>query len=304
MHLKLRQLEAFRAVMLRGTITAASDSLHVSQPATTRLIADLEESIGFPLFTRFRGRIHPTPEAQTLFREVKRSLVGIEEIALVADEIRSLKSGMLRINAAPALALSFLPRAIAEFLRKHDNVRVSLGNEPSRAVVDTVTNGRCDVGFVILPINHSSTHGQHLLVTRMVCALPVGHRLASREIIFPGDLAGECFVSHPHTLESRLQIDVLFASYGVDRKLHIEADVSFGVCALVGSGLGVSLIDPISALEYGNRGVCFVPFDPAIPTDFSVITPPERPPSSLVKAFIDHVRSFAIGELDPRFVIS
>jgi DNA-binding transcriptional LysR family regulator len=302
--MRVRQLEAFRAVMLWGTVTRAADAIYVSQPAVTRLIGDLEDSVGFALFTRVKGRLHPTAEAQALFKEVERSLIGIEDIARTADEIRSLKGGMLRIDAAPALALSFLPRAIAHFLKTNDNVRISLGNEPSRAVVDMVTSGRCDVGFVILPINHSSTHGQHLLVTRMVCALPDGHRLASRDVIVPADLAGEYFVSHPHTLESRLQIDVLFASYGVERKLQVEADVSFGVCAMVAAGLGVSLVDPISAIEYGQRGVCFVPFDPAIPTDFSVITPPNRPPSPLVTAFVEHVRKFAIQELDPRFVIS
>jgi DNA-binding transcriptional LysR family regulator len=302
--MKIRQLEAFRAVMVWGTVTRAADAIHVSQPAVTRLISDLQESVGFALFTRVRGRVHPTAEAQALFKEVERSLIGIEDIARTADEIRSLKGGMLRIDAAPALALSFLPMAIARFLKTNSNVRISLGNEPSRAVVDMVLSGRCDVGFIILPINHSSTHGERLLMTRMVCALPDGHRLASRQVIVPADLTGEYFVSHPHTLESRLQIDVLFASYGVERKLQVEADVSFGVCAMVAAGLGVSLVDPISALEYGNRGVCFIPFDPAISTDFSVITSPNKPPSPLVTAFIGHVREFAVQELDSRFVIS
>jgi len=64
--MRIRQLEAFRAVMLCQTVTKASEMLHISQPAATRLIADLEESIGFTLFERIRGRLIPTPEAQTL----------------------------------------------------------------------------------------------------------------------------------------------------------------------------------------------------------------------------------------------
>lgn len=303
-NMKIRQLEAFRAVMLWHTVTRAAESLHVSQPAVTRLIADLEESIGFALFSRVRGRLHPTTEAQALYEEVERSLVGIERIARTADEIRSLQRGMLRIAAAPALALSFMPRAIALFLKLHTDIRVSLGNYPSRTVVDTVMEERCDVGFVILSINHLSTHGRRLLSTRMVCALPDGHRLAGHEVILPSDLAGEYFVSHPHALESRLQIDALFASYGIERKLQVETQVSAGVCAMVAAGLGVSLVDPITAMEYGARGVCFLPFEPVMSTDFSVLTPTHRPSSILVTAFIDHVRKFAIQELDPRFMIS
>ena len=302
--MKIRQLEAFRAVMLWHTVTRAAESLHVSQPAVTRLIGDLEDSVGFALFSRVRGRLHPTPEAQALYEEVERSLLGLEHIARTADEIRSLQRGMLRIAAAPALALSFMPRAIAVFLKLHTDIRVSLANYPSRTVVDMVMEERCDVGFVTMSINHLSTHGQCLLSTRMVCALPEGHRLAGRDLILPSDLAGEHFVSYPHAIESRLQIDTLFASYGVERKLQVETQVSAGICAMVAAGLGVSLVEPITAMEYGERGVRFLPFEPVMPTDYSVLTPAHRPSSMLVTAFIEHVREFAIQELDPRFMIS
>lgn len=300
--MKIRQLEAFRAVMLWQTVTRAAESLHISQPAVTRLVADLEDSVGFALFSRVRGRLHPTAEAEALHEEVERSLMGMERIARSAEEIRSLQRGMLRIAAAPALALSFLPRAIASFLREHVDIRVSLANHSSRTVVDMVVGERCDLGFVILPMSHSSTHGEHLLATRMVCVMPDDHRLAGSKVVRPTDLAGESFVSHPHSLESRLHIDALFASYGIERKLQVETQVSAGVCAMVAAGLGVSLIDPISAMEYGNRGLVFLPFEPTMVTDFSVLTPARRPSSMLVNAFVLHVRAFALQELDPRFV--
>src|SRR5437868_6942450 len=100
--MKIRQLEAFRAVMLCQTVTRAAEMLHISQPAATRLIADLEESVGFALFERVRGRLYPTAEAQVLYEEVQRSLVGVERIALAAQDIRELQRGSLQIAAAPA----------------------------------------------------------------------------------------------------------------------------------------------------------------------------------------------------------
>src|SRR5690348_6414912 len=105
--MRLRQLEAFRAVMLCQTVTKASEMLHISQPAATRLIADLEDSIGFDLFDRKRGRLIPTAEAQTLFEEVQQSLLGVERIARTAQEIRHQQRGVLQVAAAPALSLSF-----------------------------------------------------------------------------------------------------------------------------------------------------------------------------------------------------
>jgi DNA-binding transcriptional LysR family regulator len=301
--MKIRQLEAFRAVMVWQTVTRAAEALHVSQPAVTRLIADLEESVGFQLFSRIRGRLHPTAEGEALYEEVERSLVGVERIARTAEEIRSLQRGTLQVASAPALALSFLPRAIASFLETHPEVRISLANHSSRTVLDMVVGERCDVGFVILAMNHLSTHGERLLSTRMVCALPKDHRLAGRALIVPGDLKGERFVSHPRSLATRMQIDALFASYGIDRELQVETQVSAGLCAMVAAGLGISLIDPITAMEYPDDSVKFLPFEPIIQTDFSVLTPARRPPSTLVRAFTDHVRKMALRELDPHCVL-
>ncbi|CAN7584139.1 LysR substrate-binding domain-containing protein [Variovorax sp. LjRoot84] len=126
---------------------------------------------------------------------------------------------------------------------------------------------RCDVGFVILPTSHSSTHGERLISTRMVCVMPSDHPLAKRKRIRPADLAGERFVSHPYPLESRLHIDALFASYGIERRLQVETQVSVGVCAMVATGLGVSLVDPITALEHRGGGLTFLPFEPVMVMD-------------------------------------
>ncbi|WP_373376928.1 LysR substrate-binding domain-containing protein [Cupriavidus nantongensis] len=302
--MKIRQLEAFRAVMLCQTVTRAAEMLHISQPATTRLIADLEEAVGFSLFERMRGRLHPTAEAQALFEEVQRSLVGIDRIAQTALDIRDMQRGSLQIAAAPALALSFLPRAIAAFMADHPQIQITMLPHSSRTVVNMVSEQRCDVGFAILSMNHPSTHGERLLSTRMVCAIPAGHRLASQEVIRPPDLAGERFVSHPRVLDSRLQIDALFASYGIECKVQVETQVSWSICAFVEEGLGVALIDPITALEYKGSGVCFRMFDPLLTTDFSVLFSAQRAPSILLKAFVAHTRAFALARLDPRFVVA
>jgi len=299
---KIRQLEAFRAVMLSQTVTLASEMLHISQPATTRLLADLEASLGFALFDRVKGRLHPTVEAQALFEEVQRSLAGVDRIARAADEIRNLSRGTLQIAAAPAIALSFLPHAIADFLKTRPEAHVSLVVHSSRSVLDMVIGQRCDVGFARLTMNHASTHGERLVSARMVCALPAGHRLCAHDIIRPADLAGERFVAHQRSVEARLQIDSLFASHGVELKLQTESQVSHAICSFVEAGAGVSLIDAITAWGYRGTGVVFKPFEPEIVTDFALLTPSQRPAPLLLKPFISHVRKFALAELGPSVI--
>lgn len=136
MKITLRHLEAFRAVMVRRTVTGAAEMLGVTQPVVTRLIADLEQRIAIALFTRDKGRLAPTPEATLLFADVNQSLMGIERIANAASGIKALKLGHLEIAAAPNMALSFLPRAIASFSLERPETLITMHMHSSSTVLD------------------------------------------------------------------------------------------------------------------------------------------------------------------------
>lgn len=292
--------------MLCQTVTRAADMLFISQPAVTRLLADLEESAGFQLFERTRGRLHPTAEAHLLYEEVDRSLIGVERIARAAHAIKTQQRGALHVAAPPSIALSFMPRAIANFLKDHGEIRVQLGVYDSRTIVDMVIGQRCDVGIVNMSTRHTGAHGDSLLSTAHVCALPAGHRLAGRDRLVPRDMEGELFIAHPDNMGgTRLLIDAMFAAHGVTVKpAQTESQVSAVLCSMVASGLGVTLVDAITAMEYKGDDLRFIPFEPSIPLEFSVLTPLQRLPPRLVETFIAHVRKFAIAEIDPRLVMN
>ena len=83
MQLNTRQIEAFRAVMLTGSMTIAAEFLRVTQPAVSRLVKDLEKHLKFRLFRRQGNRLIPTHEATILFAEVDRFYVGLDRIAKI-----------------------------------------------------------------------------------------------------------------------------------------------------------------------------------------------------------------------------
>jgi len=295
--MNLRQLEAFRAVILGQTVTRAAEMLHISQPAATRLISALEEDIGFPLFERIKGRLQPTPEALVLYEEVQRSLLGVERIARTAREIGSLARGSLRIACAPALGLSFMPRAICAFVKQHEQARISLVVQSSAEVVDQVVGQRCDLGLIAEPHAFPSPRGECLLRSPLACALPAGHHLQSKAVLIPEDLEGEAFISYPHALGSRQHIDGLFAAHGVNRRLQLEAQLSASLCALVEQGGGIALVDAITALENRSESIVFRPFEPAIEMDFSLLLPPQSRPSLFQDCFVEHLRVFVAQEV-------
>src|SRR5262245_11739761 len=112
--LNLRQMEAFRAVMLTGTTIQAAAMLKVTQPAISRLINDLEAQAGITLFDRVRGRLQPTPEAETLFDEIERAYISFDHIANFMKGIRR-SAGRLRLLATMPMAHGILPATIARF---------------------------------------------------------------------------------------------------------------------------------------------------------------------------------------------
>lgn len=295
--MNLRQLEAFRAVMLSQTVTRAAEVLHISQPATTRLILSLEENLGFALFERTKGRLQPTSEALVLYEEVQRSLIGVERIARTAREISNLTRGSLQIACAPALGLSFMPRIITAFLKEHEHAQVTLVVQSSREVIDAIMGERCDVGFIAQPNAYPSPWGEKIIKSHLVCALPRGHLLCSKAVITPADLEGENFISYPQSVASRQHVDAIFTAYGVERKMNIEAQLSTAICKFVEQGAGVALVDSVSAMEYLGAGIVFCRFEPSIEMDFCMLISPRRKASPFHESFFRHVREFTAREL-------
>ena len=202
-----RQVEAFRAMMLTGSVTEAARLMAVTQPAASRLLRDLQSLLKMELFERRGTGLVPTAAATALYTEVARSFVGLERIAAAAEEIRGRRTGTLRVAAMPALANGYLPRLAGHFLKERPNLNLAFFGVISPIVVDWVMNNQCDVGFAEVPIAHSGLPNQRLPALPRVAILPAGHHLEAKEVIEPRDFEGETFVSLSAGSTSRHLID-------------------------------------------------------------------------------------------------
>ncbi|CAN7545441.1 LysR substrate-binding domain-containing protein [Bosea sp. LjRoot9] len=288
--MNLRQIEAFRLIMLRGSMTAAAQELHTSQPSISRLIAELEASIELRLFERKAGRLTPTDEGLTFYREVERSFLGLENLAQAAKDIRFFGTGRLRIAAMPAVALGFVPRCIRIFKERYPNVTISLQMRSEATVTRWSSSHYCDIGFVANIVGSPSIEVRHLYSLPGYCALPPGHKLASREVIVPEDLEGESFISLALEDGARARVDRVFERLGVKRQLALESPFGATICALVGQGLGIGIVNPIVADDYRHTGITFRPFKPAIVFEGNALFPTHHEANVLVDGFLQIVR--------------
>jgi DNA-binding transcriptional LysR family regulator len=287
MSLNPRQIEAFRAIMLTGSTVRAADSMRVSQPAVSRLLHDLQHRLGLTLFARRGQRLAPTAEAIALFSEVERSYVGLDRIAEAAAEIRTRRAGVLRIAVLPALANGFLPRFVGRFMRDRPKLDLAVYGLLSHLVLDWVASGQCDIGFVAGTMQHPAVSAVPLPATRMVAIVPELHRLARRRRIAARDFADEDFVSLSPGASSRAEIDQVFATGGIVRRLRIETPLSEIACAIVASGAAVAIVDPFTAAEYEGTGLVARPFEPPVTFAISAVYATHRGLSGVAREFLE-----------------
>lgn len=290
MKLNHRQLEAFRAMIETGSVTEAASRIFVTQPAASRLIADLEHAIGYALFRRERKRLIATPEALALFEEVDRSFIGLNTIAEAAQEIGNFRRGSLHIAGLPALALDFLPRMVSQFCADKPDISVSLQIHSSQRVLQCIASQQFDIGFAEIEAEHPAVHSRTLLEAPMVAILPKKHRLLERETLEPKDFEGENFVSLGSNYSTRQRIDAVFLGHNVTRKMQVETQLSMAVGNMVATGAGISLIDHITAFNLRDLGLVETrPFVPEIEYTYRVLLPSHRPLSRLSETFLDIV---------------
>ncbi|WP_370644925.1 LysR family transcriptional regulator [Microvirga sp. ACRRW] len=287
MNISSRQIEAFRMVMLTGSITSASEALFVTQPAVSRLIQSLEDEIGLALFERRGNHIVPRAEATTLLAEVERSFVGLSRIAAFAQALRAQTVGSLRIAAMPALAGSILTRFVARFSMRRPDVHISITGTPSHLVTDAVASGQVDFGYADGPLDRVGLEIETIPMAA-VAIMPKSHRLARRDCITPDDLSGERFVGIGRGTLFRSRIDTALAE--IPRTISLETTLSQIACLLVAEGGGISLVDPHSAAEFLDKGIVAKPFMPFIDAGFVALRSPHLPASTLATAFMQEFR--------------
>lgn len=288
----LKHIEAFRIVMQAGAMTEAARRLHTSQPQVSRLISQLEAIIGFALFERRGTRLAPLLDGKRFLEDVEKAFAGLQALEAAASNIRSFRGDRLAVAAMPRIAAGLLTKSVAQFKRDHAETLVTIHSGAAGTVNSWVSSGLCDLGLAILYGDDvPGMRVETLLRMDCVAVLPKKHRLTQQRRISAPDLEGEDFVSFPLGSAARERIDQVLAAAGVKPRTVLESDLGASVCALVGAGFGISVINPLAALEEQRNCELEVrAFKPAISVRLALLSPPDSPYSRLVAAFIDCVR--------------
>jgi DNA-binding transcriptional LysR family regulator len=270
--MKIRQLEAMRAVVATGTTTQAAEIMGLTQSAVSRLISQLEDDLGFALFDRHRGRLAITPEGQEFFNAAERILDEVDQIRDTADNIRTHGAGTLRIAAMPAIGTCMLPKPLQMLQAEHKRLNVIVHLKNRSELQHAVADRQYDVGLATLPIGEHGLTVEPLCRVRSVLIMPIGHRLADKQTVTAADLEGERFISLSADTVVRYRTEELFTRLKIDRQLAVEAQSTILMGNLVELGLGVAVIHPFVADHFAGK-VEIRPFEPAIEVSYGLVYP-------------------------------
>lgn len=287
--ISLRHIEIFHAVITTGNLTEAAALLHTSQPTVSRELARFEQLTGLQLFERVRGRLQPTAQGLHLFEEVQRSWYGLDRIVSAAEGLRQFRQGELSLACLPVFSQSLLPLLCQPFMKRYPDLSLNIIPQESPLLEEWLSAQRYDLGLTETTHTPAGTERSALFTADEVCVLPADHPLAQRAVLTPADFNGQNYISLSRTDSYRQILDGIFAEHGVQRRMVMETHSAASVCSMVKAGIGVSIVNPLTALDYADSGVTIRRFSIAVPFTVSLIRPRHRPASALVDAFSQHL---------------
>lgn len=290
-----RLIDVFRAVMSTGNVTEAARLMHSSQPTLSRELARLEQVLGYALFTRSKGRLQPTTQGLSLYDEVQRSYQGLDQVISTARQLGRGEQGQLSILSLPALTHALLPAASARFLDAHPGVQLSVTPQESPLLEAWLSGQRFDLGLTEHHEAPPGTELEPLLLADEVCVLPAGHPLLAKPVLTPLDFAGQPFISLSTDDPYRVELDQAFAQHGVQRRMRMETHSAVAICAMVCEGIGLSIINPLTALAFAGERLQLRRFSISIPYRVGVVRPLHRPGNPWLAHYVAALQDSAAG---------
>ena len=295
MHLNLRQIEVFRAIMVTGSITGAAKLLHVTQSAVSRTIAYAEQRLGLKLFERANARLYPTPEAKRLFGEAAAVYERVQRFNAVAEDLVENRTGHLRIACSPSLGQWLMPRAVAEFQRRYPDVNIILQTSLPEALIQAVLREEVELGVAFLQDTPPSIHIRPLYENRLVAVLPEDHPLAAHDVLSVAQLADQTFIGFANDIPVGRMVRTLFENAGYTLNIKVEVQLTHVAYALVRAGAGIALIDELTANGPTQPCVVVRPITPTVAARVSLLHRTLEPLSRLAQDFVGALESIRMA---------
>lgn len=239
----IRQLEAFREVMLSGTFTNAAHRLGVTQPAISKLIADLEAYFKTKLFIRSNTKLKPTSIAYTILDEFEKVHASFDIFIDIATVAARHQKHIVKFGAIPVYAETVAPILIELLYKRTPDVFVSLEVLPQNELIKALQVGEIDAAFTSLPSGNPSLSEYALSHEPAVVVTPKNHALATRTSLSLCDLKDEPIITLPPSSPLQATLDSYLSAKNFVPNCIMYARTQTAIISLVRLGLGIAIMN-------------------------------------------------------------
>jgi DNA-binding transcriptional LysR family regulator len=287
MTLNLHLVRLFAGVVTHNGFGAAGRALHVTQPAVSRAVRELETQLGLSLLVRSSRGITLTDGGRELYAQALAILDAERTAEAALDAVRGLDRGTLLVGASPTIASYMLPEIIGAFQRQYPGIDVQLTAVPTRGVVRRLFAYRLDIAMAEAPVSDSRLSVVPWQLDDMVAIAAPSHPLASRRRLTPAMLAGELLVLREPQSRTREVVLSGFRRAGVTPRRIMSVEGIEPIKQLVAGGTGVSVLSRhaiVDQLELGRLVVLPVR-GLVVQRMLNRLALPARKPSPAARAF-------------------
>lgn len=287
-----QQLKAFVAVARTSSFARASEQLHLSQPALSLSIRNLEQALGGPLLIRTTRQVRLTPEGALLLPQALQLLADWENVRERLRQRFTLQRGHVTIAAMPSFAGNVLPGILASYLDRYPNIEVTVQDVVNEEVIELVQSGRVELGFGFEPEASPQLDFTSLFADTFIAILPPGAAGITARSITWKQLLAQPFVGLQKPSSMRRLLEESVADAGMQLAVALECHQLATVGQLVAQGVGVSVVPSLCRPQMTALGVQCVPVSrPMIRKAVGIITRRDHKLSAAAAAVVGMARS-------------
>ncbi len=240
-----RRLQVFHTVARLLSFTKAAESLHMTQPAVTFQVRQLEEYFNTRLFDRTHNRISLTEAGQRVYQYADRIFSLYAEMENSVRDLTGEVSGVLLLGASTTIAEYMLPALLGDFKAKYPEVSIRLQVANTDGIVSMVENNVIDLGVVEAPVSNKNLVVETCRMDQMVLIVPPGHELASENSVPITELTRYPYICREEgsgTREVMLEAMAVAGANPADLNIVMELGSPEAVKGAVEAGMGVSIL--------------------------------------------------------------
>ncbi|MCA1937847.1 MAG: LysR family transcriptional regulator [Dechloromonas sp.] len=294
LHYDLPDLRLVAAIADSGALTRAAERVHLAPSSASHRLSQLEASLGVALFERHARGLTPTVAGESLLRHARQVFAQLEQMHADLAPYASGLNAQVTVFANTNAINCFLPEDLGDFLREHPQIRVSLEEQPSPAIVGAVAAGQVDIGVVAAEGDFGGLAVTPYRRDRLVLIVAAEHPLAGQREIAFADVLNEAFVclhagsaihtfmmNHAARLGGRLDVRIQVRSFAA-------------VCRMVAAGVGIGMV-PRSSVAADERLKTVEIADAWAPRDLHLCVRERAALSPAARALFDHLATMGGG---------